>query len=154
MHKGQYWQNEFILKKNSLLKALTQRKSVLIDQVKTIGQTNNETVLQVQLNNYTSNARVHVIAQQFQCNFSQSLKDQYECSFKTALKQTEFKFVKWKNMFDSNHVIDDEIRYVVSRQTKEPLMGNTLDRPTLFMKKNWVKETYNDEQSVRKGTKF
>jgi len=48
---------------------------------------------------------------------------------------TNFPFAIWKNMFESNNTIGDEIRYVFDRQKKENKMGNTLDRPTLLMQK-------------------
>ena len=47
---------------------------------------------------------------------------------------TKFQFARWKNMFDSNATIGDEIKYVMDRKKHENRMGNTLERPSLLNK--------------------
>ena len=44
-------------------------------------------------------------------------------------------FAKWKNMYQSNCSMSDELRYVNDRKKLEALLGNTLDRPSLLMQK-------------------
>ena len=41
-------------------------------------------------------------------------------------------------MFVSNNNIGDEIKYVLDRQKRDNQMGNTLDRPSMLIKKNFV----------------
>jgi len=57
-------------------------------------------------------------------------------------------------MFESNNTIGDEIRYVFDRQKKDNKMGNTLDRPTLLMKRNFVRTTSTNEETIKKGTNY
>jgi len=57
------------------------------------------------------------------------------------IKVTNFPFAIWKNIFESEHEIGDEIRYVLDRKNKPALMGNTLQRPSLLMKKMMVRTT-------------
>ena len=67
---------------------------------------------------------------------------------------TNFPFAKWKNMFESNNAIGDEIRYVFDRQKKDNRMGNTLERPTLLMKKLFTKTTSTNDEVLKSGTSY
>jgi hypothetical protein len=68
-------------------------------------------------------------------NAPDSLRDEMETAVSNNISVTTFPFAVWKNMFEINHVIGDEIRYVFDRQKYENKMGNTLDRPSLLMKR-------------------
>jgi len=57
-------------------------------------------------------------------------------------------------MFESNNAIGDEIRYVFDRKNHKSQMGNTLDRPTLLMKRNFLKFTNTDKESLNDGTSY
>lgn len=67
---------------------------------------------------------------------------------------TKFPFAHWKNMFESNNAIGDEIRYVFDRQKKDNRMGNTLERPSLLMKKLFTKTTSTNDEVLKKGTNY
>ena len=54
-------------------------------------------------------------------------------------------------MFESNNDIGDEIKYVFDRQKRQNQMGNTLDRPSLLMKRNFTRYTTTVDQVVKKG---
>jgi hypothetical protein len=45
----------------------------------------------------------------------------------------------------------DEIRYVFDRKQLESQLGNTLDRPTLLNKRNFVKNTTTEIEALRGG---
>ena len=152
VHKGQYWEGNFILKKNCIFQSYAQKQMIRIDEVKhTAG---DESTLRVQLNNFSDNSRVHVFAQQFQPNFCDSLRDVIEDGVSNAINTANFPFAIWRNMFESNSVIGDEIRYVFDRQRKENKMGNTLDRPTLLMNKTFVRNTQTTEEQITAGTQY
>lgn len=55
-------------------------------------------------------------------------------------------------MYESNNAIGDEIKYVFDRQKRPNQMGNTLDRPSLLMKRNFTRSTNTVDQVVKKGT--
>ena len=57
-------------------------------------------------------------------------------------------------MFESNGKIGDEIKYVFDRQKQEDRLGNTLDRPTLLMRKTFVKDTETKTESLTLGTTY
>ena len=56
-------------------------------------------------------------------------------------------------MFDSNVPIGDEIKYVMDRQNQENRMGNTLERPSLLNKKNFIRNTTTEEEKVKAAGK-
>ena len=45
----------------------------------------------------------------------------------------------------------DEIRYVFDRKQLESQLGNTLDRPTLLNKRNFVQKTTFDAENLHAG---
>ena len=57
-------------------------------------------------------------------------------------------------MFESNNELADEIRYVFDRQKRASKMGNILDRPTLLMKKQFVRNTTTGNENLKKGTDY
>jgi len=54
----------------------------------------------------------------------------------------------------SNKKVSDEIRYVFERKQLEGKLGNTLERPSLLIKKNFIKETSIDNESLGLGDNF
>ena len=64
---------------------------------------------------------------------------------------TKFPFASWKNLYESDFQMSDEIMYVLDRQKKESKMGNNLDRPTLLMKRNFLRTAATDEEALNKG---
>lgn len=48
----------------------------------------------------------------------------------------------------------DEIRYVFDRKQLENQLGNTLDRPTLLNKRNFVKNTTVEEETLQEGAQY
>jgi len=123
-----------------MFQSSAQKNMIRIDDV-THQLQNSESTLKIQLNNWSDHSRVHLYAQQFLPNFADTMRDELESSVKSNIELTNFPFAIWKNMFESNNTIGDEIRYVFDRQKKENKMGNTLDRPTLLMQKQFVQTT-------------
>lgn len=122
--------------------------------VNTEVNSDNESKLTIQLNNFTDDSRVHLYATQFQPNDYESLRKVMQEACSDQISVTNFPFAKWKNMFESNNTIGDEIRYVFDRQKKENRMGNTLDRPTLLMNRLFTKSTSTKDEVIKKGTEY
>ena len=59
-----------------------------------------------------------------------------------------FAFARWKNLYQSNRQLSDEIRYVLDRKKLESQLGNSLERPSLLMKRNYVGGTQVGEESL------
>ena len=47
----------------------------------------------------------------------------------------------WKNFFLSNRQLGDELRYVFDRKNLPRFTGNTLDRPKMLVKRNYLRDT-------------
>ena len=74
--------------------------------------------LSIKITNLTDLSRVHVVASQFISNYTESLRDLLETAATEKINECTFPFAKWKNMYESDNVIGDEIRYVFDRQKK------------------------------------
>lgn len=106
------------------------------------------------LKNFCDTTRVHLFATQFNSNCPLTLWDKLNDCAQDKISITSFPFAKWKNMYESNNAIGDEIKYVFDRQKRSNQMGNTLDRPSLLMKRNFVRTTESIDQVVKKGTEY
>lgn len=50
----------------------------------------------------------------------------------------KFPFAVWKNFYLSGRKLGDEFRYVFDRKFAKRYVGNTLDRPRLILKRNFI----------------
>lgn len=55
--------------------------------------------------------------------------------------KTIFPFAVWKNIWMNNRELGDEFRYVFDRKYAERQLGNTLDRPKLLLKREFLQTT-------------
>lgn len=84
-------------------------------------------------------------------NYPSELRESLESANYNAIAMTKFPFASWKNLYESDFQMSDEIMYVIDRQNQGSKMGNNLDRPTLLMKRNFVRATATDQESLNKG---
>lgn len=63
-------------------------------------------------------------------------------------------FRNQESIFMPNKKVSDEIRYVFERKQLEGKLGNTLERPTLLIKKNFIKETSIDSENLALGDRL
>ena len=57
-------------------------------------------------------------------------------------------------MFMSNRLLNEEIQYVLDRKHYERYMGNSLDKPSLLVKRQFVRDTTTDIIEAKQGTNF
>jgi hypothetical protein len=62
-----------------------------------------------------------------------------------------FPFAQWKNILLSNRELGDEYRYVFDRKYAERATGNTLERPKLLLKRNFVQATTLNTEKLKQG---
>lgn len=153
VHKGTYWQDKkFILKDTSLFESSTQKQNLRLETITSShDESAKKTKVDIDMKNFTSGTRVHVFANQFMMNYPSELRDSFEAANYNAIAMTKFPFASWKNLYESDFKMSDEIMYVIDRQKQAPKMGNNLDRPTLLMKRNFLKTTATDQESLHKG---
>ena len=64
------------------------------------------------------------------------------------------KFSKWKNIYLSNRVLNEEIQYVLQRQELENQLGNSLPMPSLLLKRAYKRDCENEEEKLEKGNEY
>ena len=64
------------------------------------------------------------------------------------------KFSKWKNIYLSNRIINEEIQYVLQRRNLFNQLGNNLPMPSLLLKRAYKVECENEEEKLEKGNEY
>mmetsp|Transcript_11941 Transcript_11941/g.18435 ORF Transcript_11941/g.18435 Transcript_11941/m.18435 type:complete len:102 (-) Transcript_11941:3847-4152(-) len=86
--------------------------------------------------------------------FTDSLRNELEKATDEEVSLTNFPFAIWKNIFENDHDIGDEIRYVLDRKNRPNLLGNTLAKPSLLTKKQFQRTTTTEGENLNKGTEY
>lgn len=151
-----YWETDsFILKNHSLVEVRENQNFIRVSHIASShpDPEKREKKIRFRVNNAGANPRVHFYAFQFMPN---NIFDIYQRlkGFSNMASQSIFKFHKWSNFFLSNRKLGDEFRYVFDRKYVQRFMGNTLDRPQLLLKRNFVRDTVFNEEVVNAGNEF
>ena len=64
------------------------------------------------------------------------------------------KFSKWKNIYLSNRILNEEIQYVLQRRNIDSHLGNSLPMPSLLLKRAYKSECENEEEKLEKGNEY
>ena len=64
------------------------------------------------------------------------------------------KFSKWKNIYLSNRILNEEIQYVLQRHELENQLGNSLPMPSLLLKRAYKRDCENEEEKLEKGEDY
>ena len=59
----------------------------------------------------------------------------------SLLSSNLFNFAQWKNIYLSNRQMSDENRYIMERKMQEKTIGNFLEKPTVLLKRNYIRDT-------------
>jgi hypothetical protein len=165
VHQGVYWETDnFILKHDSIVEKRDKSNFIRIsnpqignkpkEESKTKGnpdEENEPNKLKFKIKGYKNNPRVHMFGVNFMPN--SGLKDFKEVERLMAgnIALDVFKFASWKNAYLPTRELGDEYRYVFERKFLERFIGNTLDRPQLVLKRNKIRETQFDQESLTNG---
>ena len=66
----------------------------------------------------------------------------------------EFKFTKNKNKYLNNKILSDELQYVLDRKQYQINLGNSLEKPSLLLKPQFIRETTTQIQEGKEGEAF
>ena len=64
------------------------------------------------------------------------------------------KFSKWKNIYLSNRILNEEIQYVLQRKNLDNQIGNCLPLPSLLLKRAYKRDCENEEEKLEKGNEY
>ena len=156
IHDGNYWENmsNFIMEKNQLCENSEVRLPIYMNNL-VIDKTNSE--IQFSLKNQLGNPNIH--ANIFMYEYLPNDFNQYFDNYSSLLiEKIEMKtvqpFAKWKNIYLSNRVLNEEIQYVLQRKNYEDLMGNSLEMPSLLLKRQYTKSSAIEAEKLEKGNVY
>ena len=67
-------------------------------------------------------------------------------------KADAFLLSKWRNLYLNNRRMGDENRYIFERQSlQEKPIGLILDKPTVLLKRNFIRDTSFQEEKLNDG---
>ncbi|EAS03079.2 hypothetical protein TTHERM_00444610 (macronuclear) [Tetrahymena thermophila SB210] len=156
VHNCKIWQHSSqtesatssILTKNKLL--LNQSSVPVEDQIRVESFKNESGKIQIQLNRQKSyqNTRVHLIAFQY---FPNGLSNPYNnfCTGYDNYKIQEVNLQNTKNKYMSNRQLGDEFAYVLDRKVQTRFTGNSLEKPSLAIKRNFIQDTNTETENIQ-----
>ena len=64
------------------------------------------------------------------------------------------KYSQWKNIYLSDRVLNEEIQYVLQRRNLDTQLGNSLQMPSLLLKRTFKRDCDNEEEKLEKGNEY
>ena len=120
---------------------------------------NNEIKIKLNKNNKSINhPRVHVNCVQYlPKKLNKNLIYFIESKFyqnKIRNNNYEFYYNKNKNIYLNKKILSDEMQYVLDRKQYEINLGNSLEKPSLLMKPQFIRDTTTEIKKGREGESF
>lgn len=153
VHPGKRWRycEAYIDSKDNLSKMLGDLNYMTLENSEFDSQANR---LKLKIRgNLMNDTKVHIMGY-LHC------ADNTELIYRTSRKicpvyqKEEFLLAYVENSFLSERKLADEIQYVLDRKNKEIFMGNTLEKPTMLLKRHYNKETIQLEEQLQMGRDF
>jgi hypothetical protein len=69
-------------------------------------------------------------------------------------RSNNFSFAAWKNIYLSNRQLSDENRYIMERKMQEKTIGNFLEKPTVLLKRNYIRDTTFNQEQLNAGSAY
>jgi hypothetical protein len=155
VHRGEYWEDgNFIITESGMIENSEYKNPVHLENFSVSQSENNKKSINLKVNTDAINPRVHLFAYKFMSEF-----DSY-CGYllqqnmgKTKYKNT-YTFIQNKNIYLSNRLLNEEIQYVLDRKQYERFMGNSLDKPSLLLKRHFIRDTTTLIKEAKEGTNY
>ena len=153
MHRGEYWGEDggFIRIRDRILENQQKPSFLKIAEVSADEEGVN---LSLKGGAKDKSARVHIFAFHFLPLDLDNLVAKLRGSQQESFSSTEFPFAMWKNFFLSNRALGDEYRYVFDRKNLPRFVGNTLDKPKMLVKRNYIQDTTFAEERISQGARY
>src|SRR3990167_1008667 len=146
VHKGKRWEasSEYLVKDRSVIRLLNQN---LYLTYKNFQIANRKVSFQVRSNNL-NNVQVHATAFTYLPPTISEIQGSLD-SLRVLQDAEVFNLNSNSNVFLSEKSLSDEIKYVLERKRKNTFMGNTLDKPSSLLKRHFVRETVQDQETLK-----
>ena len=151
VHKGTRWGNSpyMLAKRRSIIELKPESRYLSLNYMQRSG---DKLHLHLSSNSFKT-VRAHVLGYNFAPYLSSLLNQRLESTNPQFVSvKTPLRFVS--SSFLSNRELSDELRYVQQRSTLQTMIGNTLDKPSLLLHREKVKETKDDEEVIHQGKGF
>ena len=151
VHQGSYWKNSnLMITKENLIYKSNLVPTLLIEDIEIRSVDNKDEMSFSIYSDDPKTTRVHVFAYQFInqeinefCNVLQNnIKDE---------EVTSIPIIKNTNEYLSNKILSDEYFYVLNRKKESRHLGNTLEKPTILLKRTCIKETTLENENLQTG---
>ena len=149
--------NDFIItEKGKIMYNNNVESSIGIENV---SYENKELKIKLNKNNKSSNnPRVHINCVQYLPNklnknlikFNQSQIFKY----RIMKENLAFKVTKNKNKYLNNKILSDEMQYVLDRKQYDINLGNSLEKPSLLLKPQFIRDTNTEIKKGKEGEAF
>jgi hypothetical protein len=149
VYEGAHWgNNQFILTDNVVVSTPSQYRAFAVRSVVAV-----DSSIKVQMNGDYSKAKVHLYLSSFLT--SSMLQPASEMAkLQESQLQTVRVFPSAKNIYLDSRVLDEELRYTIERKQLEKVMGNTLPRPQLALKRMELAATTTETQQAAAGSEY
>eukprot|EP00826_Nyctotherus_ovalis_P061594 TRINITY_DN877_c0_g3_i1.p1 TRINITY_DN877_c0_g3~~TRINITY_DN877_c0_g3_i1.p1 ORF type:complete len:1387 (-),score=537.00 TRINITY_DN877_c0_g3_i1:3078-7238(-) len=155
VHEGVYWKENkrFIMKEYSMVENEEREGFVKIKSIDFEDKKEGKSQMHIEIDSpEKANWRVHVLL------FKYLPEDLDALTLRLLAKNrhtvSEHFFKRWKNLYLAERELGTELRYCFDRRNQERFVGNTLEKPKLVLKRNFLKSTSTLEEKVTEGTKY
>jgi len=127
--------------------------------IENVSYENKELKIKLNKNNSSiNNPRIHINCVQYLpkklnknlMSFTQSKFYQ----FRLINESQEFSIFKNKNKYLNNKILSDEMQYVLDRKQYEINLGNSLEKPSLLLKPQFIRDTTTEIKKGKEGEAF
>ena len=160
--EGKLWKKgDFIITKEQIEENTASKAPISVEKVEY-----KDKILKIKISKPTTNSpRVHVTAYQYYDNRINNRED-IENAFINEYKKMSiyamnsnvngkiFPQSQWKNVYLNNKIIHEEIQYVLDRKQYEKVLGNPLEKPSLLVKPQFIRDTNTDIAKPKEGRGF
>ena len=127
--------------------------------IQNVSNENNVLKIKINKNNKSSNnPRIHIDCIQYlpkKLNKNKLLYAQSKFSqYKLWNENQRFPMEKNKNKYLNNKILSDEMQYVLDRKQYEINLGNSLEKPSLLMKPQFIRDTTTEIKKGKEGSEF
>lgn len=152
VHKGRTKGLNFIETDTDIVENSEHKNPISIESCKLNYENKKVNEIKIKLNEKNINGRVHVFAYNY--IGKDSISKDINSIYSSATKHSNNKLTTWKNIYQSNIILSEELQYVLERKNQERFLGNNLEKPSLIMKRKFVRDTTTNDEVLDVGTKF
>jgi hypothetical protein len=139
VHRGKYWENlNYILKEDDcLIESNGNRGFTRITKV----EFKPDNTVTIKVDSDAKDTRVHVAALQYLPHDPYRSFVELAHAGEQTFEEGIFPFQNWNNFYLSNRKLGDEMKYVLDRKNEKRFVGNSLEKPRLLLKRNFIQDT-------------